>query len=436
MRHEIDIFCEVIDNFGDVGVVYRLGKLLSCEHSVRIFIDSLKELKLLNPKCDDGMGRQEFDGLEFVTFNHLAEHGDEIEPREIIIEAFGCNLNEKYLEKAKSSSSLLINLEYLSSEEWTVGFHGNESMMGAKKLRKFFFVPGLLEGTGGVIFDRERIEKMKALSQEEKENLLDRYLSDFPRELRAGKRIGTLFSYEKNFINLLETLNSLEEETILLVMGERSWNSMKRLIELLKEIESDNWNAVEAWEEKSEREKKELKEKLKKYSKDLFNKDGKLELEEREGKNFRLGKCWINYYPFIPQEDYDELIMLTDFNLVRGEDSFVRAALSGVPFLWHIYLQDEKVHLEKLQSFLEVYKEFFQKRYTGKYNKVLKDYEKIMMQYNDRDENSLKVCHEDFNLFFGNLGILKEMGEIFSEHIIKNHDLIDKLNRFIDEKML
>ncbi|MGL5542305.1 MAG: elongation factor P maturation arginine rhamnosyltransferase EarP, partial [Fusobacteriaceae bacterium] len=42
----MDIFCQVIDNFGDVGVVYRLANQLKKKYRIRIFIDSLKELAL------------------------------------------------------------------------------------------------------------------------------------------------------------------------------------------------------------------------------------------------------------------------------------------------------------------------------------------------------------------------------------------------------
>lgn len=448
MGYKIDVFCEVIDNFGDVGVVFRLGKLLAEKHSVRIFIDSLKELPLLEPKCDSSLEFQIVDGIQYATFEYLKKNVAELSPSEIIIEAFGCNIEERYLEKAKIESSLLINLEYLSSEEWTIGFHGNESMLGAEKLRKFFFIPGLLEGTGGVLFDKGKIERLKNLSRDEKDKVLDRFLPDFSKEFRSGKKIGTLFSYEKNFLNLLEVLNSGDEETILLIMGEKSQSSMKKLITLMKDsslLERSQNKEIRIESEK--RIKNLLKnsdleifvERVKKFysvKEDFTEGRWSLDIEEIGEGILRLGKIWICYYPFIPQENYDELIMLTDFNLVRGEDSFVRAALSGVPFLWHIYLQEDGVHLEKLQSFLDVYRDFFIKNYPGKYNGILESYEKIMIEYNDRGENSLEICNENFSLFLENLEILKEMATLFSDHVIKNHDLIEKLNRFIGEKML
>jgi uncharacterized repeat protein (TIGR03837 family) len=61
--------------------------------------------------------------------------------------------------------------------------------------------------------------------------------------------------------------------------------------------------------------------------------------------------------PFVPQDDYDWLLSQCDFNIVRGEDSFVRAQLAEKPFIWHIYPQDDMAHTVKLQAFLDLYLE-------------------------------------------------------------------------------
>ena len=59
--------------------------------------------------------------------------------------------------------------------------------------------------------------------------------------------------------------------------------------------------------------------------------------------------------PFLAQEQYDMLLWLCDINLVRGEDSFVRAQWAALPFVWHIYPQDDAAHLDKLRAFLTLY---------------------------------------------------------------------------------
>ncbi|MGV7245627.1 elongation factor P maturation arginine rhamnosyltransferase EarP, partial [Caballeronia sp. M23-90] len=49
-----DIFCEVIDNFGDIGVCWRLARQLKAEHGwqVRLFVDDLKAFHALCPAVD------------------------------------------------------------------------------------------------------------------------------------------------------------------------------------------------------------------------------------------------------------------------------------------------------------------------------------------------------------------------------------------------
>jgi uncharacterized repeat protein (TIGR03837 family) len=60
-------------------------------------------------------------------------------------------------------------------------------------------------------------------------------------------------------------------------------------------------------------------------------------------------------FPFLDQDRYDRLLWACDFNLVRGEDSFVRAQWAARPLLWQIYPQQEGAHWPKLQAFLQLY---------------------------------------------------------------------------------
>jgi len=55
--------------------------------------------------------------------------------------------------------------------------------------------------------------------------------------------------------------------------------------------------------------------------------------------------------PYLGQPDYDRLLWSCDLNLVRGEDSFVRAQWAGAPFLWQIYPQQDGTQAAKLEAF-------------------------------------------------------------------------------------
>ncbi|MDR0634680.1 MAG: elongation factor P maturation arginine rhamnosyltransferase EarP, partial [Azoarcus sp.] len=52
---------------------------------------------------------------------------------------------------------------------------------------------------------------------------------------------------------------------------------------------------------------------------------------------------------------YDELLWVCDVNVVRGENSFVRAQWAARPLVWHIYPQEDDVHHAKLEAFLALY---------------------------------------------------------------------------------
>ncbi len=56
--------------------------------------------------------------------------------------------------------------------------------------------------------------------------------------------------------------------------------------------------------------------------------------------------------PFVSQPDFDHLLWSADLNLVRGEDSLVRALWAGSPFIWQAYPQDDGVHHGKVEALL------------------------------------------------------------------------------------
>ena len=155
----IDIFCEVIDNYGDVGVAYRLAREMKSYYlkkRIRLIINRTEELKLIK-KSDDS--------IEIINFSDLNEM---IETSDLIIECFACNIPDIYMKKAYSNSKILINLEYFSSENWIEDFHLQESILGYGKLRKFFFMPGVSKKSGGLIIDSEFIKRKENVLQNKK----------------------------------------------------------------------------------------------------------------------------------------------------------------------------------------------------------------------------------------------------------------------------
>jgi len=56
--------------------------------------------------------------------------------------------------------------------------------------------------------------------------------------------------------------------------------------------------------------------------------------------------------PYLSHPAFDAMLATQDLNLVRGEDSLIRAIWAGKAFLWQIYPQDDGVHHAKLEAFL------------------------------------------------------------------------------------
>ena len=379
----LDIFCEIIDNFGDIGVVYRLAKELKTFYNgnvkIRVILNRVNEFVNMNKKAKD-TDYQEIDGIIYITNEYLAKNICTFSPANVIIEAFGCNILEEYLEKAKLESSLLINLEYLSGEDWIEGIHLMESPLGAEKLKKFFFMPGFTEKSGGVIVDSLFLNRKKSVLENKKF-----YLEKYIPEIDERYFIGTIFSYEKNFLPLIDVLLKNGKENCLLILGEKSQMSINKIIE--------NLNITC------------LSEGIYKYENII-----------------------IKFMPFLEQEEYEELINLVDYNFVRGEDSFVRALLTGKPFVWHIYLQDEMAHIDKIDGFIKRYDETLK---SLGLNKELDIHTKLLRDYNLRDSNSLELGSEKFDDFFKEFENISKLSQSYSEYIELKCNLIDKLNEFI-----
>ena len=339
----IDIFCQVIDNYGDVGVAYRLArefKRVYPNKKLRFVINQIEELNLIR-KSED---------IEIILYKDISKIENSAD---LIIESFGCEIPKKYMDKALKNSKLIINLEYFSAEKWVDDFHLQESFLGGN-LKKYFFIPGLSEKSGGILLDNEFLERKKKV-EANKEYYLEKFGIKEKYDL-----MGSIFSYEKNFDSLIEELKKLGKKIILLVLSEKT---QKNFIKYF-----DNGNN---------------------YDKIKFVK-----------------------LPFFTYDKYEELLALCDFNLVRGEDSFVRALLLGKPFLWHIYPQDENTHIEKLESFLE------------KYCSNNKELKQTFINYN--------INKDDFSYFFKNFKEIEKYNKNYANYLIKNCNLMEKLINFIE----
>jgi len=113
-RPSWDVFCSVVDNYGDIGVCWRLSRQLVAEHGlrVRLWVDDLAAFRRICPEIDPGQSMQESKGVEVHGWS---AHFADVQPADVVIEAFACDLPESYIRAmaARPSKPCWINLEYL-----------------------------------------------------------------------------------------------------------------------------------------------------------------------------------------------------------------------------------------------------------------------------------------------------------------------------------
>jgi uncharacterized repeat protein (TIGR03837 family) len=311
MKMTCDIFCNVIDNYGDVGVCWRLARQLCHEYglSVRLWLDDLAALARLCPEANVLQERQFCRGVEVY---HWGKPFPEAEPADVVIEAFACDLPESYLGAmaVRSPSPAWVNLEYLSAEDWVEGCHKLPSPHPTLPLTTYFYFPGFTRRTGGLILEHDVFQRRDAFQRDEARQ------GEFWRSMdleppAASTLTVSLFCYDNAALDsLLDAWSGGSEELLCLVPEGPILPRVGR------------------------------------YFRDAAPSAGKV---------YCRGSLKLRILPFVEQERYDLLLWACDMNFVRGEDSFVRAQWAGRPFAWQIYPQQDAVHLKKLGAFLMLF---------------------------------------------------------------------------------
>lgn len=148
-----DIFCKVVDNFGDIGVCWRLARQLQTEHAidVRLWVDDFQVAQRLIPTLDRTAKIQQIEGVYVGHWHALADFSG---TADVVIEAFSCGLPETYQSAMQSKQTKWVNLEYLSAEPWVESFHAQFSPQANGLVRHFYF-PGFTAATGGLIREHD-----------------------------------------------------------------------------------------------------------------------------------------------------------------------------------------------------------------------------------------------------------------------------------------
>lgn len=309
MSKRWDIFCRVVDNYGDIGVTWRLARQLAAEHNlvVRLWVDEPATLLRVCPRADALLPSQQIKGVEVC---HWPVDFPAVEAADVVIEAFACNLPASYVAAmaVRQCTPLWLNLEYLSAEAWVVGCHALPSPQPGG-LPKFFFFPGFVDGTGGLLREGDLLAQRRAFQAAPEAR--GEFLAQLGVTPMDNARLISLFAYENTALaGWLEALAADRQPTLLLVPQGRIEGDLRRWLGVADTAPECCW---------------------------------------------RRGNLQVQLLPFLSQHDYDRLLWSCDVNAVRGEDSFVRAQWAGRPLLWHIYQQEEAAHWDKLDAFLNLY---------------------------------------------------------------------------------
>ena len=151
-----DIFCTVVDNYGDIGTCWRLAQQLAGEHEaeVRLWVDQLQGFARLCPAVSTDADEQHVGRIEIRRWR---SDFPTVEAADVVIEAFACELPESYIAAMarQTVAPVWINLEYLSAEDWVEGCHRLPSLRTKWPLAKYFFFPGFTPQTGGLLRERD-----------------------------------------------------------------------------------------------------------------------------------------------------------------------------------------------------------------------------------------------------------------------------------------
>lgn len=301
-----DIFCKVIDNYGDLGVGWRLSRGLAARgQGVRLWLDDANALHWMAP--------QGCPGVEVRAWTQPMQLQG-VSAGDVLVEAFGCHVAPEFIAlyaqqaRAGGKKTAWINLEYLSAEPYVERSHGLPSPVLSGEgngLTKHFFYPGFTPRTGGLLREPDLLQHQAGFDRAA-------WLRQHGIEWQPEERLISLFCYEPNALpQLLDQLASQPVPTRLLVTPGRASAAVRAAMEEKTRLQP-SWN--------------------------------------------KCGALSISYLPLLDQIDFDHLLWSCDLNFVRGEDSLVRALWAGRPLVWQIYPQRDDAHHSKLEAFLDVIK--------------------------------------------------------------------------------
>jgi uncharacterized repeat protein (TIGR03837 family) len=309
MKLSWDIFCTVVDNYGDIGICWRVARQLVHEHgqTVRLWVDDLDTFHRICPEVDPVLGGQAVAGVDIRRWSQAMP---EVRPNDVVVEAFACRVSESFLRAmaAREPRPVWINLEYFSAEAWVAEHHALSSLHPRLALTQYFFIPGIGPGTGGLLGSPAELARLAAFQADAAARR--GFWAEWGLEDDAALKL-SLFAYDNPAIpGLIEALRQAGRPLCLLVPEGKALGQVTTSL-------------------------------------------GVAGLKAGDSKC--LGDLTVRVLPFMEQARYDKLLWACDVNFVRGEDSFIHAQHTGRPLVWQAYVQEGGAQWPKINAFLGRY---------------------------------------------------------------------------------
>ena len=380
MRANWDIFCNVVDNYGDIGIAWRLARTLVKEYglTVRLWVDDVQAFQRIWPAIQIDAATQTCEGVTVCAWRTPFAT---TEPAQVVIEAFGCALPEAYLAAmaACSPAPVWINLEYLSAEPWVAEHHGLPSPHPRLPLTKYFFFPGYTPDTGGLLAEADLAGQRADFLAASLPAFWRQFGLDMPQpdELRVS-----LFAYENSALPALLDAWAADPRPVTCLVPEG------RVIPQLA-----------AW----------------------------LSLSGLQaGDMQQRGALRLHVLPFLDQDTYDHLLWACDLNFVRGEDSCVRAQWAARPMVWQAYPQAEHTHWDKVAALLAHYTQGLQ---AGAARTVTA----LWQHWNGMpDTQDMATC---WPVWRAQLAVIAQHAKDWCSHLESARKLTGKLVEFAESKL-
>lgn len=377
----LTVLCKVVDNFGDIGVAWRLCRKLKANPSnpdINLLVDNLDAFQKINHSVDSVKDIQLIENINVYNWNsslcHDIFYENDGEKLQLILELFQCGRPE-WMEKILFEEKLqrtvhIIMIDYLTAEKYAEDFHCLQSLTRSSKVQKINFMPGFTNKTGGLI--------------------LDDFWNQYTKRDENGPVL--FFTYDKNWKPVLNALNHYQSEKNKITTSDTVPSILKILAARGKGFDS----VVKA-------------------------------CAETYSQNTDLLLIPLN---FMDQTQWDSIMKLCSVLFIRGEESLTRACLSGFPFVWHAYPQSDEYQLVKVNALLERIHSFFAES----------DFEiikKVWVLFNTPDELIDENDMENAVYAF-----LKEQNNLekgfqdFAANLRKNGDLADNLMTFINKNYI